>query len=150
MPISAFSRNDSVHHIHRSAQIHRGVMIETVEAQNSGYRFMPGVSQYSCGIAALAGFTIERVRFADPVPLRTGFERIAKTLKDAGRPLTAFGACELRSPAPFTEEGFRAFNEIYIKTLIEWGVMKDGVNPVARSNVFFKNAPPAEPGFHAF
>jgi hypothetical protein len=29
-------------------------MIQTVEAQNSGYRFMPGVGQYSCGIAALA------------------------------------------------------------------------------------------------
>src|SRR5260370_4109220 len=48
----------------------RGVMIETVEAQDSSYRFMPGVSQYSCGIAALAGFTIERARFADPVPLK--------------------------------------------------------------------------------
>jgi hypothetical protein len=46
-------------------------MIETVEAEDSGYRFMPGVSQYSCGIAALAGFTIERVRFANPVPLTT-------------------------------------------------------------------------------
>src|SRR5260221_1041733 len=125
-------------------------MIKTVEAQNSGYRFMPGVSQYSCGIAALAGFTIERVRFSDPVPLKAGFERIAKILEDAGRPLTAFGACELRSPAPFTEEGFRAFNEIYIKTLIEWGVMKDGVNPVARSNVCPKIDPPTEPCFQAF
>ena len=59
-------------------------MIETVEAANSGYRFMPGVSQYSCGIAALPGFTIERVRFADPVPLKTGFERIAKSSKPPG------------------------------------------------------------------
>ena len=125
-------------------------MIKTVEAQNSGYRFMPGVSQYSCGIAALPGFTIERVRFADPVPLKAGFARIADILKAAGRPLTAFGACELRSPAPFTEEGFKAFNEIYIKTLIEWGVMKDGVNPVARSNVCPKLDPPTEPCFHAF
>jgi hypothetical protein len=125
-------------------------MITTVEAPNSGYRFMPGVSQYSCGIAALPGFTIERVRFADPVPLKDGFERIAKILRDLGRPLTAFGACELRSPAPFTEEGFRAFNEIYIKTLNEWGVMKDGVNPVARSNVCPKIDPPAKPCFHAF
>src|SRR6202166_2972720 len=125
-------------------------MIASVEAQNSGYRFMPGVSQYSCGIAALPGFTIERVRFADPVPLKAGFERIAKILKDAGRPLTALGACELRSPAPFTEEGLRALNEIYTKTLIEWDIMKDGVNPVARSNVCPKIDPPAEPCFHAF
>jgi hypothetical protein len=125
-------------------------MISTVEAPNSGYRFMPGVSQYSCGIAALPGFAIERVRFAEPVPLKAGFARIADMLKQAGRPLTAFGACELRSPAPFTEEGFKAFNEIYIETLIEWGIMKDGVNPVARSNVCPEIAPPAEPSFHAF
>jgi hypothetical protein len=125
-------------------------MITTIEVQDGGYRFMPGVSQYSCGIGALPDFTIERVRFADPVPLKAGFARIAEILKGAGRPLTAFGACELRSPAPFTEEGFRAFNEIYIKTLIEWGVMKDGVNPVARSNVCPKIDPPSEPCFHAF
>ena len=95
----------------------------TVEAPDSGYRFMPGVSQYSCGIGALPGFTIERVRFANPVPLKEGFERIAGIIKAAGRPLTAFGACELRSPAPFSEEGFKAFNEIYIQTLIGWGIM---------------------------
>jgi len=125
-------------------------MIETIEAKNGGYRFMPGVSQYSCGIGALPGFAIERVRFAQVVPLKQGFEKIAQIMKAAGRPLSAFGACELRSPAPFTEAGFKAFNEIYIKTLIEWGVMKDGVNPVARSNVCPKLDPPAEPGFHAF
>src|ERR1700759_1690066 len=125
-------------------------MIKTVEAQDGGYRFMPGVSQYSCGIAALPGYAIERVRFADPVPLKKGFERIAEILKAAGRPLASFGACELRSPAPFTEEGFKAFNDIYIQTLIAWGVMKDGVNPVARSNVCPKIDPPSEPCFHAF
>ncbi len=125
-------------------------MIETVEAANSGYRFMPGVSQYSAGVAALPGFTLERVRFARPVPLRQGFERIAQILKDAGRPLTAFAACELRSPAPFTESGFVKFNEEYTGTLKAWGLMPDGVNPVARSNVCPKIDPPSEPGFHAF
>lgn len=125
-------------------------MIETVEAANSGYRFIPGVSQYSCGVGALPGFTLERVRFSSVVPLKHGFEMIAEIIKKAGRPLTSFAACELRSPAPFTEQGFKDFNEIYIKTLIEWGVMKDGVNPVARSNVCPKLDPPAEPGFHAF
>ncbi|UGY12569.1 2-amino-5-chloromuconate deaminase CnbZ [Bradyrhizobium septentrionale] len=125
-------------------------MTNTIEALDSGYRFMPGVSQYSCGVSALPGFAIERVWFSQPVPLKAGFDRIADILKSAGRPLTAFGACELRSPAPFTEDGFKAFNAIYIKTLIEWGVMRDGVNPVARSNVCPKLDPPAEPSFHAF
>ncbi|MFQ3456173.1 hypothetical protein PMN64_23105 [Bradyrhizobium sp. UFLA01-814] len=125
-------------------------MTNTIEASDGGYRFMPGVSQYSCGIGALPGFAIERVRFSEPVPLGAGFARIADIIGASGRPLTAFGACELRSPAPFTEDGFRAFNEIYIKTLVAWGVMRDGVNPVARSNVCPKLDPPGEPSFHAF
>ena len=73
--------------------------------------------QYSGGVAALPGFRIRRVRFARPVPLADGFQRIEKILQAAGRPLTAFCQCELRSPAPFTEDGFRAFNEIYAGTL---------------------------------
>ncbi|WP_371424239.1 hypothetical protein [Tardiphaga sp.] len=125
-------------------------MIETVEAPNSGYRYMPGVSQYSCGVGALPGFALERVRFSRVVPLKEGFARIAEIIKAAGRPLTAFAACELRSPAPFTEQGFIDFNEIYIRTLEDWGIMKDRVNPVGRSNVCPKIDPPSEPGFHAF
>src|SRR5262249_46810981 len=61
----------------RFVQFKRGPMIKTVEAPDGFYRFMPGVSQYSCGVAALPGFAIERVRFADPVPLKAGFARIA-------------------------------------------------------------------------
>lgn len=125
-------------------------MIDTVEAANSGYRYMPGVTQYSCGVGALPGFTLQRVRFSRVVPLKQGFAMIADIVGKAGRPLTAFAACELRSPAPFTEQGFKDFNEIYIKTLIDWGVMKAGVNPIARSNVCPKLDPPSEPGFHAF
>jgi hypothetical protein len=125
-------------------------MIKTVEAPNGGYRFMPGVSQYSAGVAALPGFALERVRFANPVPLRQGFEKIAQVLKEAGRPLSAFAACELRSPAPFTESGFVKFNEEYIGTLKVWELMQDGGNPVARSNVCPKIDPPSEPSFHAF
>ena len=125
-------------------------MIKTVEAPNSGYRFMPGVSQYSAGVAALPGFTIERVRFARPIRLHRGFDRIAQILKDAGRPLTAFAACELRSPTPFTEAGFVSFNEEYTGILKSWGLMLDDTNPVARSNVCPKIDPPSEPSVYAF
>jgi hypothetical protein len=125
-------------------------MITTLETPHGGYRFMPGVSQYSCGVAAPPGFAIERVRLSRVLPMQQGFAKVAEIIEAAGRPLTAFCACELRSPAPFTEAGFRAFNDVYIRTLIAWGVMRDGVNPVARSNVCPKLDPPAEPGFHAF
>lgn len=59
-------------------------------------------------------------------------------------------ACELRSPAPFTEQGFRAFNEIYVGTLSRWRIYNDNINPVARSNACPEVSPPAERSFHAF
>jgi hypothetical protein len=115
-----------------------------------GYRTIPAVFQYSGGVAAERGFEIVRVRFHRPAPLKQGFARIADAIRAAGRPLTAFCACELRSPEPFTEEGFRAFNEIYAGTLREWGLLEAGTNPVARSNVCPEIEPPPEPSFHAF
>ncbi|MEN3380928.1 MAG: hypothetical protein V7608_972 [Hyphomicrobiales bacterium] len=115
-----------------------------------GYRYIPAVFQYSGGVAAEPGFEIVRVRFHKPATLPQGFARIAEIIRDAGRPLTAFCACELRSPAPFTEEGFRAFNETYVGTLHDWKIMTGGTNPVARSNVCPEIDPPAEPSFHAF
>jgi hypothetical protein len=114
------------------------------------YRYIPGVFQYSAGVAALPGYEIRRVRFREPVPLARGFDRAAHHIAAAGRPLTAFCACELRSPAPFTEDGFRAFNESYVTTLRDWGLFDGNVNPVARSNVCPEIDPPSEPSFHAF
>jgi len=115
-----------------------------------GYRTIPAVFQYSGGVAAEPGFEIVRVRFGNPVPLSDGFAFAESMIRSAGRPLTAFCACELRSPAPFTEQGFRAFNQIYAGTLRRWGVMQGDVNPVARSNVCPEVDSPAEPSFHAF
>jgi hypothetical protein len=125
-------------------------MSSTIPVAAGGFRFMPGVYQYSCGVAAEPGFRIERFRFAEPVPLMAGFARIAAVLDAAGRPRTAFCACELRSPEPFTEQGFHDFNQVYGAVLAEWGIFQDGLNPVARSNVCPEIAPPAEPSFHAF
>jgi len=117
---------------------------------DGGYRYVPGVFQYSAGVAAEPGFAIERARFARVVPLDEGFARIEAHLKAIGRPVTAFCACELRSPAPFTEQGFVDFNRVYVGTLERWNVMRNGINPVARSNVCPEIDPPAAPGFYAF
>jgi hypothetical protein len=125
-------------------------MAATVDFSAGGYRFLPGVFQYSGGVAALSGHAIERVRLRTLLPLKQGFERIERLITAAGRPLTAFCACELRSPAPFTEQGFRAFNESYVVTLQKWGLFDGKVNPVARSNVCPEIDPPPEPCFYAF
>ena len=114
------------------------------------YRFIPAVFQYSSGAAADPGFEIERVRFDTLLPLAEGFAQVAKYIEAAGRPLTSFCACELRSPAAFTEDGFRIFNEHYVKTLAQWGLFDGTSNPVARSNVCPEIDPPAEPSFYAF
>src|SRR6202041_115826 len=114
------------------------------------YRFIPAVFQYSSGAAADSGFEIERVRLDRMLPLAEGFAQVAKYIQAAGRPLTSFCACELRSPAAFTEDGFRIFNEHYVETLAEWGLFDGVSNPVARSNVCPEIDPPAEPSFHAF
>jgi hypothetical protein len=123
-------------------------MSGTVDSE--GYRYSPGPFQYSAGVAALPGYAIERVRFADPVPVTEGFRRIEAFLGDAGLPSTAFCACELRSPAPFTDAGFTAFNREYVGTLERWGIVANDRNPVARSNVCPEIDPPAVPSFHAF
>jgi hypothetical protein len=115
-----------------------------------GYRFIPAVFQYSGGVAAEPGFHIERVMFRGLLPLAAGFQRAEAIIKAHGRPLTAFCACELRSPLPFTDQGFREFNELYVRTLAAWGIYDGKINPVARSNVCPEISPPPEPCFHAF
>jgi hypothetical protein len=124
--------------------------MQVMAFEPGGYRFIKGVFQYSAGVAAMPGYRLVRGRFHSPVPLAEGFRRVQTVIESAGLPLTAFAACELRSPAPFTETGFRAFNDIYVSTLERWGIFDGTVNPVARSNVCPEIAPPAEPSFHAF
>jgi len=125
-------------------------MGEVITFPSGGYRYIKGVFQYSAGVAAEPGFEIERARCQRPVPLAEGFRAIAAHLVDMARPLAALCACELRSPAPFTEEGFLAFNRVYVGTLEQWGIYRDGANPVARSNVCPEIDPPAVPSFYAF
>jgi hypothetical protein len=125
-------------------------MSETAVFEPGGYRYVRGPFQYSAGVAAEPGFAIERVRFMRPVPIEEGFRRIEAHLTKVERPLTSFCACELRSPAPFTEQGFIDFNRIYVGTLERWGIFENEENPVARSNVCPEIDPPAEPSFEAF
>jgi len=125
-------------------------MSEVLTFAAGGYRYLKGVFQYSAAVAAEPGFVIERARFRRPVPLAAGFQAIEAHLNSLGRPLTAFCACELRSPAPFTEAGFEAFNRQYVTPLGAWGICRDGLNPVARSNVCPAIGAPDAPGFYAF
>ena len=110
-------------------------MAATIDIPAGGYRYIPFAFQYSGGVAALDGYRIERVEFARPLPLAAGFAWIEQFLGREEVPLAAFCACELRSPAQFTDSGFIEFNRHYAGTLQRWGVMAGDNNPVARSNV---------------
>jgi hypothetical protein len=118
--------------------------------QPGGYSFITHAFQYSGGIAAEPGFAIERARLTRMLPLAQGFDAIEAHLKNRGRPPSAFCACELRSPAQFTDAGFVAFNRHYVERLGSWGIFRDEVNPVARSNVCPEIDPPATPSLYAF
>jgi len=125
-------------------------MSDTVVFAPGGYRYLPAVFQYSGGVAAEEGFELERARFMKPVPLMEAFAAVEAHLAGIGRPTTAFAQCELRSPAPFTDQGFTDFNRRYVMTLERWGIYKDGVNPVARTNVCPMYDLPSEPSMLAF
>jgi hypothetical protein len=84
------------------------------------------------------------------VPLAEGFAAIESHLKSKSRPLKALCACELRSPAPFTETEFERFNRAYVGTLERWGIYRDGENPIARTNVCPVLEPPLGPALAAF
>lgn len=125
-------------------------MTDIVKFEAGGYRYIKAVFQYSGGVAAEPGYEIERARLLKPLPLAEGFAVIERHLQALGRPTTAFCACELRSPAPFTEQGFIEFNRQYVKTLERWGLYRDGANPVARTNVCPEYDKPASPSLYAF
>ena len=125
-------------------------MSKLIPFPDGGYAFLEGVFPYSQGVVALPDFAIERASFPHPVPVAEGFRKISRFLAAQNRPTTALCAAELRSPKPFTFEGFAAFNREYVDVLERWRLYRNGRNPVARSNVAPAADPPAEPSFHAF
>jgi len=121
-----------------------------IDFPSGRFRFLAGVVPYSAAVTPFPGFEIERARFAHPVALALGFARIEEHLKSIAQPLTALCGCELRSPAQSTEAEFQAFNRGYLAVLASWGLVRDGVNPVARTNVCPETGKPATPSFFAF
>ena len=115
-----------------------------------GYSFLKGISPYSAGVVAFPGFEIEHVRLERALPLDHGFQEIERHLASQHRRRQALCGVELRSPRPFTFQGFQDFNRRYVDILTRWGILLDGLNPVARTNVAPQVAPPAEPSLYGF
>jgi hypothetical protein len=120
------------------------------DAKTGNYRFLPGIPAFSSGVVAMPGFEIVHATLAAPLPWREGFKRIDDHLREAGRPRTAVCGIMLRSPKPFTFDGFDEFNQGYRSLLGEWGILVDGENPIPRTNVAPVVGAPAEPSLYAF
>jgi hypothetical protein len=125
-------------------------MSDVIEFHGGNYRYVKGVFQYSAGVAAMEGYEIVRIRFRELLPLSDAFSRVEAHLSAHGRPVLAFCACELRSPAPFTESGFASFNQQYVGRLQQWGLANNSSNPVARTNVCPALSPPGDVSMYAF
>jgi hypothetical protein len=121
-----------------------------VANRKGNYSFLRGIAPYSAGVVAERGYEIVRARFQQPIALGAGFDRVRDHLKAVQRPVEALCGMELRSPKPFTFEGFNEFNAGYIRVLNEWGVVADGMNPIARTNVAPEIGAPSVPCVYAF
>ena len=121
-----------------------------VANQKGNYSFIRGIAPYSGGVIADEGHDIVHVRFLQPVPLRKGFDAVKEHLGAAGRSMHALCGMELRSPKPFTFQGFTDFNAGYIQVLKDWGIIADGVNPIARTNIAPEIGAPVAPALYGF
>jgi hypothetical protein len=124
--------------------------IPLITNSKGGYRFLLGISPYSCGVVAVPGFEIIHVTLRELVDYQKGFELIQQELKLARRPLHALCAIELRLPEPLPFEGFSEFNKDYLTTLNEWDLLVDGQNPVARTNVALELPSLKKPSLYGF
>jgi hypothetical protein len=115
------------------------------------YKFIRGYgTPFSSGALANPGFEIVHATFKPLAGLANGYGLIERHLRDAGRPINAVCGIELRVPAALTPAGFDEFNRPYIERLTAWGLLIEGLNPVARTNVAPAASPIAEPSIYGF
>ncbi|MFN8446716.1 MAG: hypothetical protein U0175_38340, partial [Caldilineaceae bacterium] len=103
-----------------------------IDAHAGNYRFLPSHATYSSGAVAMAGYAIVHATFRRPRPVAQAFAEVQAHLNGLGRPMQAVCGFELRSPKPFTFDGFAQFNQGYVDLLKQYGLHIDGYAPAAR------------------
>jgi len=119
------------------------------EHRDGGFSFITGIAPYSCGVVATPSHRLVRVVLAEPLPWRTGIEGALRMLERDERPPDALAAIELRSPRVRTMAEFVEFNGTYLDVMCALGVIGNGPNPVARTNVVPARPLSAETVVHA-
>src|SRR5438094_850281 len=151
--IRSWSSNNVKGRAGRRVVIPFGIMSAPPAARDvpgGGYRFLPGIAPFSSCAVASSGYQVVHATLRAPLPWRDGFALIDRHLHAEGRPRAALCAIELRSPAPFSFEGFDAFNAGYRALLTDWKLLVDGENPIARTNVAPVVGAPTEPSLYGF
>src|SRR5262245_46163129 len=97
--------------------------MQTTNVPAGGYRFLPGITPFSSGVVATSGHQVVHATLRAPLPWRDGFALIDRHLAAEQRPRAALCAIELRSPEPFSFEGFDSFNTGYRALLAEWKIL---------------------------
>src|SRR6266571_6524511 len=100
-----------------AAALQRGGAGVLVDNSKGRYRFVRGIAPYSSGAVAMPGYEVVHATLDPAPPYRRGFERVDAHLRTAGRPPQALCGIELRSPRPFTFQGFIDFNREYVENL---------------------------------
>ena len=123
-----------------------------MNANAGNYRFLPASTTFSSGTVAMTGFAIVHAVFRHPRPVAQAFADIQAHLAGVGRPMQAACGFQLRSPKPFTFDGFAEFNKGYVELLQQYQLHIDGKGPAARTNVCPEPLAiaPAEPSIYAF
>ena len=106
-----------------------------IHNQAGRYSFLLGIDPYSCGVIADDGFEVVHVNLASPLPWRAGMDTVAAYLESVGEARRSLCGVELRCPAPYSMDGFIAFNQDYCRVLQAWGLYVDDHNPLARTNI---------------
>lgn len=109
-----------------------------------GYSFLAGADPYSDGVVARDGFELVRARARRPRPWDAGIPEVVRFLASRDRSPHALCGIELRSPEALAFDGFASFNRTYVAVLEGLGLLVDGRNPVARTNVVPVVAPPGD------
>ena len=129
---------------------HRHSVPALISNERGGYDFLEGIEPYSSGVVAHDEFEVVHATLDKLVPWRDGFAQVEEYLRDFGLGREALCGVELRSPEVFSMEGFAEFNKGYRELLEDWGLMVDGQNPVARTNVAPFDHAPDEVSLFAF
>lgn len=114
------------------------------------YSYIPAITAYSGGVRAADGTEIVHATLKKSVPWVKGFDVIGELLHSLELERSALCAVELRCEKPHSFEGFDEFNNAYENKLTQWGLIVEGENPIARTNVAPAHLGPNQTELHAF